>query len=270
MSSFNLIEQPWIPCIDHQGRSLELSIRDTLMYAHELRELFDPSPLVTVALHRLLLAVLHRSLSGPSNLSDWIHLWNQGKWDSAMVTNYLERWKHRFDLFDPLRPFYQVPFISDHDGPAKKQPITILVQEAAAGNNPTLFDHCFDSDPAPMHPAEAARYLVAHQAFAIGGGVSRPFNLCHSTLVRGYSVLVQGDSLFETLALNLVAYNEERPIAWIGADEAAWEQDEPRTPSLEGPPRLATLITLRGKAEESTSSLKELPLAFGGASVCNI
>lgn len=238
MPSFNLIDEPWIPCVDLQGRSMELGIRDALVRAHELRELFDPSPLVTVALHRLLLAVLHRSLMGPSSLLEWISLWNQGRWNPETITSYLERWRRRFDLFDPHQPFYQVPFASNLTDPSKHQPVTILIQEAAAGNNPTLFDHRFDDDPAPMSPAEVARYLVAHQAYALGGGVSFPFNLCHSTLVRGYTVIALGESLFETLALNLLLYDAERPIPWLDEDAAAWEQNELRNPDPHGtPPR---------------------------------
>lgn len=238
MPSFNLIDKPWIPCIDLQGRSMELGIRDALVRAHELRELFDPSPLVTVALHRLLLAVLHRSLMGPSGLSEWVSLWNQGRWNPDTITSYLERWRSRFDLFDPLHPFYQLPFPSNLADPSKHQPVTILMQEAAAGNNPTVFDHRFDDDPAPLSSAEVARYLVAHQAYALGGGVSFPFNLCHSTLVRGYTVLALGESLFETLALNLLPYNAERPIPWLDEDVATWEQNEPRIPDPHGtPPR---------------------------------
>lgn len=61
MPEFNLVDQSWIPCLLRDGgKPQELSLRDTLIGAHEIRELCDDSPLVTVSLHRLLLAVLHR------------------------------------------------------------------------------------------------------------------------------------------------------------------------------------------------------------------
>ena len=46
--SFNLIDQPWIPCTMPDGSHTELSLQDTLLQAHEIREIFDQSPLVTV------------------------------------------------------------------------------------------------------------------------------------------------------------------------------------------------------------------------------
>ena len=61
MPEFNLVDQPWIPCLQRDsGKPQELSLRDTLTRAHEIRELPDDSPLVTVSLHRLLLAILQQ------------------------------------------------------------------------------------------------------------------------------------------------------------------------------------------------------------------
>ena len=53
--SFNLIDQPFIPCVTREGQHAEFSLLETLTRAHEIRELCDESPLVTIALHRLLL-----------------------------------------------------------------------------------------------------------------------------------------------------------------------------------------------------------------------
>ena len=64
--SFNLIDQPWIPCVLPHGRMEDLSLRDTLLNAHKITAIFDQSPLVTAALHRLLLAILHRNF-GPAS-----------------------------------------------------------------------------------------------------------------------------------------------------------------------------------------------------------
>ena len=71
MAEFNLIDEPWIPCIDLHGQRVEYGIRDTLLKAHELREICDDSPLVTVAIHRLLLAILYRAHEGPKGFGDW-------------------------------------------------------------------------------------------------------------------------------------------------------------------------------------------------------
>ena len=63
-TSFNLCDEPWLPCIRLDGRAVELGLYDMLMQAHTLRELLGETPLETAALHRLLLAVLHPRSSG--------------------------------------------------------------------------------------------------------------------------------------------------------------------------------------------------------------
>ncbi len=42
--SFNLVDAPWIPCLDAEGRALELGLQETLTRAHELRELGGALP----------------------------------------------------------------------------------------------------------------------------------------------------------------------------------------------------------------------------------
>jgi CRISPR system Cascade subunit CasA len=237
MGSFDLVDRPWLPCVARDGTATELSLRQTLLEARDLREVYDPSPLVTVALHRLLLAILHRAHMGPAGMEEWRDIWRTGRFDQARIDCYLDRWRHRFDLFDPVRPFYQMPFIPDLADAKKQAPVAKLAQESAAGNNATLFDHSSDEAPQPVAAAKAARDLVATQAFSIGFGKSHPYYLSDSTLIRGYSVLAAGESLFETLALNLQPYNQYEPIPWLEDDDLpCWEQELPAIPDREGTP----------------------------------
>ncbi len=229
--SFDLTSEGWIPCVMHDGQQEDLSLYDALMRAAEVREVFDESPLVTVSLHRLMLAILHRNF-GPATFKAWQVLWTAGNWDTEKLAAYFQTWRHRFDLFDEERPFYQAQLMND----AENHPAVLLKQEAATGNNATLFDHSFNDAPASLTPAEAARCLVARQAFSIGGGISNPFNFYGSTLTRGINVLALGNNLFETLMLNLMVYNEETPIAGTNRDMPAWEQKTPVIPKKEGTP----------------------------------
>ncbi len=233
MPSYNLVDEPWLSCIMPDGSVRDYGLRDLLLSAHEIRELFDPSPLVTVSLHRLLLAILHRSHNGPESIDAWADLWRQERWTPNIVGAYLDRWRHRFHLFDSARPFYQSPDLGETE---KRHPVSLLAQEVASGNNATLFDHHVDDTPQAIDRATAARLLVATQAYSLGGGVSKPFNLSHSPLSRGYSVLLFGDNLFQTLALNLVPYNEERPIPRNGDDQTAWENENVAAPHKLGTP----------------------------------
>jgi len=230
-ASFNLLDEPWLPCAMLDGSAAELSLTDALLHAHEIRELFDESPLVTVALHRLLLAILHRNF-GPAGVPEWFALWRRARWDETKLTPYFSRWRERFDLFHPKHPFYQVPEIEN----AGRLTAATLFQELSAGNNPTLFDHTNETAPPRFSPAQAARGLVARQAFSVGFGKSKPFYFSDSPLLRGFSVLVTGDNLFETLALNFVRYNEENPIprASKREDLPVWEQEHRVQPRREG------------------------------------
>src|SRR6266545_3796 len=255
MPEFNLVDRPWIPCLMLEtGEARELSLRETLTQAHRALELFDDSPLVTVAMHRFLLAVLHACFRGPRDFDEWKRLWANERWDEAKINQYLDGQKRRFDLFDTERPFYQVPLMKKENGgrktpkkPAKNEaqaedelvefhPIALLAHEAATGNNATLFDHRCNDAPRAVSPAEAARYLIARQAFSVGGGVSYPFNLRHAPLASGFTVLAQGNDLFETLALNLMTYTSERPIVGRSDAEDApiWEQSRPEDPNEKG------------------------------------
>lgn len=224
LAMFNLLEQPWIPCRLPDGSVRELSVTAALSNAHQIASLADPSPLVTVALTRLLLAIVHRAYLGPKDSREWLSIWDAGRFESATLAAYLDRWHHRFELYGTPEPFAQAVDVADE----RLHPPSWIVLEAANGNNPTLFDHRSDRLPQPLPPGEAARQLLAYQAYAIGFGKSTPFYLHDGPMVRGFAVLVQGENLFETLALNLVDVGRpEMDLPW-------WEREEARPPVREG------------------------------------
>jgi CRISPR system Cascade subunit CasA len=229
MATFNLIHEPWLPCIGLNGEREELGLREILLRSRDIRELFDESPLVTVALHRLLLAILHRNF-GPKNRDQWTWLWAGGTWNEAVLSRYFGSFADHFDLFHPAHPFYQVPEMPG----AARQPVSVLTQELSRGNNTTLFDHSFEASPAALAPGSAARAVVATQAFSIGFGRSSPFYLSDSPLIRGLTILITGRSLFETLALNLLPYPGESPIPSKADDKPVWEHQKPTTPRKGG------------------------------------
>lgn len=228
--SFNLTDAPWIPCMDASGRAVELSLRETLTRAHELREIGGESPLVTAAIYRLLLAVLHRIHNGPASYAAWAVLWEAGRFDPASIKAYLAQWRERFDLFHPERPFYQRA-----DDTLKPKSLAALVYDVASGNNATLFDHHTEADSLAMSPAQAARALLAAQAFGLAGLClpGRPFT--DAPCARGIIFLAQGDTVFETLLLNLIRYDDEHPMPRRPQDRPAWEMDDPFKPNRQIP-----------------------------------
>ncbi|OGO02862.1 MAG: type I-E CRISPR-associated protein Cse1/CasA [Chloroflexi bacterium RBG_13_53_26] len=243
MNSFNLVDQKWIPCIMLDGTCDEKSIKEVILEASDIKEIFDNSPLVTVALHRLLLAILHRNL-GPANENEWGFLWNNGsgEWDTDRILTYLDKWHHRFDLFDNKYPFYQCSAmpISTTDAKGKPKsyarPIANLIHELVTGDNATLFDHTNEDNPPAISPPEAARSLVAFQAFAVGGLITfesgqdrtKFGSADNAPLVKGAVSLVQGENLLQTLMLNLHKYNryDGEPFESKPDDLPIWERND--------------------------------------------
>lgn len=240
--SFNLISEPWIPVLfAGESQPRDISLHEVLARAPDITELVHPSPLVTVALHRLLLAVCHR-IYGPESEDAWGQLWNAGGFDNGLLAAYLDAWKHRFDLFDEERPFYQTPELPE----AIATTIAKLGHEFSAGNNAVLFDHSVDDAPPSIPVSESARLLVAHQAFSIGGLIARlpgePPSAEASHLVKAAVHLITGANLFETLVLNMPATSAESSNPDAPVDRPAWEQGPPKATARE-PLGRADLLT---------------------------
>ena len=162
--SFDLIYEPWIPCLDRAGQMHELGILNALARAHELRGLEGESPLVTAALYRLLLAILQR-VFGPENHTGWGELWNMRLWEQEAIASYLREWERRFDLFNEAHPFYQTT-----EDRVEPRSIALLPPGMAAG---AFYNHAVDDSEYALTPAQAARWLVASQTFGLGG-ICRP------------------------------------------------------------------------------------------------
>lgn len=220
MSEFNLIDERWIPCIDLRGKPVEYGIHETLLKAHELREICDDSPLVTVAIHRLLLAILYRAHDGPRAFTAWKSMYSLVGFDKQVVGCYLTQWKERFDIFSDDRPFYQMASLETK----VPVPVNRLATECASGNNATLFDHSDDEIEANWTQVQAVRHLVACQSFALGfgksgnakiGGVEEalPYS-ADAIALRGMNIWLQGTNLFETLSVNLVPIDDVSAPPW--------------------------------------------------------
>lgn len=217
--SFNLIDQPWIPCTTLDGGSVEVGLYDLLAHAHELREIACETPLMTSAILPVTLAMLHR-IFGPTSIDEWEKLWRQKSFPTQPIQTYVSEWYDRFDLFHPERPFYQAR-------DERVQPKSILYLAEQISNTHTLFDHRIEEDSYTLTAPEAARTLITAQYFRLGGGNSgkNTRNFIDSTLARGILFFAAGHSLFETLMLNLFRYPWEHVMPGTEADKPIWEQD---------------------------------------------
>jgi CRISPR system Cascade subunit CasA len=231
--SFNLATQAFIPCLVRDGSPVEYGLQDALVNAHKIAEIRDESPLVTVALHRLLLAILHRCYQGPKKPSERVAIWKAQRFDADRINAYFAVWAPWFDLFDEQYPFFQ------RGGFSTKEPsgINRLAQELSRGNNAALFDHTTDDPPPALSAARAARVVIAEQAFAVGGGKSDTGNTTHAPLVSGAVVLIRGATLFETLWLNLTVFSNREPFASLADDAPVWERPPAEPHKQPGRPR---------------------------------
>lgn len=228
-ASFNLTEQPWIPCERLDGTTVVLSTCDALVRAHELRGIADESPLVVAVLHRHLLAILHRSYLGPRTLKEWAEIARAKRFDADRVEAYLSSVRDRLDLLHPTHPFAQTRGLIQQFA---ADPIDqIILERSKWGTARELFQHRRTSYHASMGLADAARGLLAHHAFATGGLVKKkgePISATASPLVKAALVLLRGPGLFQTLVSNLLVYDQERqPIPSSDKDAPSWEQPPP-------------------------------------------
>lgn len=229
--SFNLIDEPWLPCTRLNGAAVTLSLRDVLTQAHQLQALAGDSPPQTAALHRFLLAILHR-VFGPADYDEWADLWQAKQFDAAALNAYLDIWRHRFDLFHAERPFYQ-----SADPRVKPKSTISLSHDRASGNNATLFDHHTEAEGEALTPAQAARTLITAQAYGLAGlsGITQKFTdgACSSGII----FLIEGHNLRQTLLLNMIMYPAADPdmFGHTRKDAPAWEMDDPFTPPREQP-----------------------------------
>lgn len=270
MSRFNLIDEKWIPVRFPDGTHDELGIREILLHSNEIASIEDPSPLVVAALHRFLLAVLYRALEGPTDIDQAKALFKEGI-HGGKITAYLQKWRDRFWLFDERYPFYQVPDYEPKEKNGKKQwrSWSAIAAEHNADNAKVLFDHIDVVDAGPISSSKAARWLIACQTFALGGGNSDFQYTKGGPSATAVMVVPLGENLHDTLVFSLVPENRE--LLW--ADIPPWEREPETVTSLQhGSERtISGLVDLyswqtrsvKFNPQEDGKTIKELVFASG-------
>jgi CRISPR system Cascade subunit CasA len=230
MSRFNLIDEKWIPVRFPDGTRDELGIRDTLLRSKVIAAIDDPSPLVVGALHRFLLAVLYRAVEGPIDIDQAKALFKEGL-PGERIASYLKTWRNRFWLFDEKYPFFQVPSYEPKEKNGKKQWRTwsAIAAEHNADNAKVLFDHVNIVKVGPIASSKAARWLIACQTFALGGGNSDFRYTKSGPSATSVMALPLGGSLHDTLVFSLVPENREV----FQEDIPIWEREPENLASLQ-------------------------------------
>ncbi|RLP74947.1 type I-E CRISPR-associated protein Cse1/CasA [Mycetocola tolaasinivorans] len=252
--SFNLLVDPWIRCLDADGVVRERGLNAVFSDVRDIREIVGEIPTQTFAITRLLLAILYRALDGEGeDPGEWGNLWREGLPVSG-VQQYLSEYHDRFNLFDPVYPFFQVADL--HTSKNEFKGVVQLILDLPANN--TLFTTRGGESATRLSFAEAARWLVNAQSFdfsgiksgavndpRVKGGKGYPQGVAWAGLIGG--VLVEGDSLHETLLLNLAPHR-----ASIDDDLPVWEVEVPDGPApsargARGPRGPAALYTWQNR-----------------------
>ena len=281
--SFNLIDEPWISCMDIEGSAHLLSIRQIFEGTPRVLSITGDSPTQDYAVLRVLLAIFWRAHVHDLNASlddrkakqafywdDWFsdlreELVSENRDD--VVLGYLEDHWERFDLIDSELPFMQVGNLQAMNGASK--PISTIIPDSADD----LFTMRTASGRKSLSYAEAARWLIHTQAFdysgiktgAVGdsrvkGGKGYPIGTGWSGMTGG-TYVVSDQSLLETLLLNTVPecvlsmqagadILQDKPV-WERKPDTAEERSKsgPIAPSPMGPSDLATWQSRRIRLE---------------------
>ena len=271
---FNLTEEKWIRVLEMDGNIKETTVLDVLGRAREYRGLAGETPTQDVAMLRFLMAVLYVSLfdqdyeTPDEALNAWYELWTAGQFPVESIAAYLARWRERFWLFHDERPFCQVA--AGRDGITMEnaagmaglekpgKPAAKGVQRASklngaifeSGNTDKLFNIATGAGKNSLSCSEAARWLIHVIGFDDGG--IKPYYEKNSSMNRADDlakcsvawlgsispIYAEGDTLFETLMLNLVLlkngeYSDE---ALWPRQRPSWEYDTPHVIEMAGVP----------------------------------
>ncbi len=217
--SFNLVQERWIPVVSYDWQRQEVSLIELFKDWGKYREIQADNPPTTLALHRFLIAILHRAYHGPRDEEHWEEI-REDRGQKAI--DYLQQHADKFDLFHPEYPFMQdISIESDAAG-------EIYQAAQIHGNNTsTVFCHEHQWSQAAISISEGARLLLRLQIFDVGGkkaGATDSAGVIHT--MGAANVLVRGQTLQDTLMLNLMQYDPVReiPTPVNGEDLPSWER----------------------------------------------
>lgn len=210
--NYNLLVEQWIPVLRTNGNSDRVGIRTALIGAGRIRQIAASNPMDSVALVRLLLAVLqwckptlsdadHESLKSARGIpSDWL----QKTLDSE------GRPKSGFCLLGTHARFYQDQRVS---GERPERFVSDLFAYFPAATEINHFRHVHDQTVA-LCPACCALGLLRLSACAMQGGQGKSPSINNAPPIY---ILPIGPTLMETLRLNW-------PLqATTAHDGPAWE-----------------------------------------------
>lgn len=240
---FNLLDERWICVIDDNCNMTEVSLLDVFRDAHRYRDLCGELPTQDFAVMRVLLAVLHTvfsrydshgnavKLNDPDEALDrWEELWERKKFPAEVITAYLESQREKFYLFHPERPFFQCERAKIGTAYTAAK---LNGNLSESSNKIRLFSSVSGQRKETVDFSEAVRWLIYVNAYDDTSAKPSSESKLTGTKLPSPGVgwlgklgliSVSGNTLFETLMLNMVLLDEHGEL-W-GEEKPVWERDE--------------------------------------------
>ncbi|MFF0714000.1 type I-E CRISPR-associated protein Cse1/CasA [Streptomyces bauhiniae] len=271
IGTFDLTSQPWLSVIRSDGAQTEVSLRDVFAEARGLRRITGDLATVEFALMRLLLAIAHDALDGPRDIEHWEDLWADADC-FAPVEAYLDKFRDRFDLLHPDTPFFQTAGLR-----TEKDEVFALSRIVADVPTGDPFFTARMPGVDRLSFAEAARWVVHAHAYdtsgiktgmvgdqRVKGGKVYPLGTGWAGGLGG--VFAEGDTLRETLLLNLIAADTDE-MDLGPEDRPAWRR-EPGGPRgaerpAAGPRDLYTWQSRRLRLHHDADGVHGVVLGYG-------
>lgn len=270
---FNLIDDPWIPVVRDDGSSEVLSIGQTFVEAPRISRVVGDIPQQSALMLRVMEAILYRAYfcaygdvwNHTKMLELWINIWEAESFDQEVLAKYFAKHHERFSLFGET-PFMQVPGLIYDSKDKEFDRVSEMVMDVPKPDK-FLFSMRASSASNRLSFGESARWLLCAQYYGCSGIKTPVVGNTHVNKGKVYppkglpgigwsgsigTVYVEGKSLFETLMLNFVMFDEDPrhgDCFGIQEDMPSWEKDIPpvddATFAPAGPASLFTVLDRR-------------------------
>lgn len=261
--SFNLVKNPWIKVVEKEsGHETKVSLEDAFRNSQKYLCLSGDMKFQDLAVMRFMLAILttvYTRFDADDNPYEWIELdddmrfvrlvdeydeddlldtweklYGQGHFSDAVV-EYLYKNIDAFDMFSE-RPFYQVTGkeydsfvtekISTGKGTVSVKQINRRISES--NNSPSLFSPKSEQKKDSFSMDELVRWIITYQNYTGTADKTKMKGMKDSIssgwLYKLSPVYADGNSLFETLVLNLVLVNQIDRDNYVN-QVPVWEND---------------------------------------------
>ena len=218
---FNIWLDPWLTAETLSGEQKTVSLEHLLLKASAYRALYDPSPLVVVGIHRLLVAIL-QDIFNPQDEVDLLDLWEMDAFPTEEILQFGEQYGRRFNLFSTNVPFLQsadIPLVPEKKGKVKS--VGYLFPEQTAGTAVTHYNHTYEVEQNLCSGCCAKGVLIIPSFASSGGAGIRP----SVNGVPPIYILPGGETYYHSLVASLTTPYYQPDVADREGDSPWWRHE---------------------------------------------